>query len=104
MEPGGMAILFVRDNGLGISPSETESIFRPFFSTKGSRGTGLGLPLSRKILREHGGDLTVLSEPGRQTEFRIKLPIRAAGPVPGSIPKQSMTPATKVMPALIRPE
>ena len=104
MEPGGMAILFVRDNGLGISPSETESIFRPFFSTKGSRGTGLGLPLSRKILREHGGDLTVLSEPGRQTEFRIKLPIRATGPVPGSIPKQSMTPATKVMPALIRPE
>jgi signal transduction histidine kinase len=49
----------VSDNGPGVPPEERERIFEPFMSTKGSRGTGLGLPVSRKIMREHHGDLTL---------------------------------------------
>ena len=53
------------DNGTGIPPEKVEDIFRPFVSTKGSKGTGLGLAVSRKILREHGGDILVQSRAGQ---------------------------------------
>jgi len=101
-----LAVIAVRDNGSGIPASEYESIFRPFFSTKGSRGTGLGLPVSRKILREHGGDLTVQSDPGRQTEFRIRLPIKAPGSGSGSqesFSLQSSESSTRSVPSLSDP-
>ena len=107
MEAGGLAIIAVRDNGSGIPASEYESIFRPFFSTKGSRGTGLGLPVSRKILREHGGDLTVQSDPGRQTEFRIRLPIKAPVPVTGQqagVDLQTPASPTRIIPSLGKPD
>jgi signal transduction histidine kinase len=55
----GFAEIRVRDNGPGIPPDKREEVFKPFVSTKGSRGTGLGLPVSRKTLREHGGDVRV---------------------------------------------
>jgi len=58
-----------------------DSIFEPFFSTKGSRGTGLGLAVSRKIAREHGGDLTLEDQPGGGALFRITVPGRAEKPV-----------------------
>ena len=61
---------------LGIAPEEVEGIFEIFASTKGTRGTGLGLPVSRKIAREHGGDITVESAPGRGAKFIIELPMR----------------------------
>jgi signal transduction histidine kinase len=47
-------------------------------STKGSRGTGLGLAVSRKILREHGGDIVLRSEVGKGSTFALRLPLRAA--------------------------
>ena len=50
--------LIVSDTGPGVPAEMKEEIFKPFVSSKGNRGTGLGLPVSRKILREHGGDLT----------------------------------------------
>src|SRR5262249_6744640 len=49
----------VSDNGVGIDESEIDSIFQIFASSKGSRGTGLGLPVSQKIIREHGGTIRV---------------------------------------------
>ncbi len=64
------------DNGPGIPAEKLDDIFKPFVSTKGARGTGLGLPVSRKILREHGGDLTAASEPGQGTRFVFRLPMR----------------------------
>ncbi|MGL4421684.1 MAG: ATP-binding protein [Gemmataceae bacterium] len=67
-------VLTVSDNGPGVTPEKAEDIFRPFVSTKGSRGTGLGLPVSRKILREHGGDLTVESGPVSGALFRLVWP------------------------------
>jgi len=66
----------VADNGTGISPEKLSEIFRPFVSTKGSRGTGLGLAVSRKILREHGGDILVQSQPGQGSTFILRLPLR----------------------------
>lgn len=71
------ACVEVVDNGPGIRAEQLEDIFRPFMSTKGSRGTGLGLPVSRKILREHGGDILVESEPGRGSRFSLRLPLRS---------------------------
>jgi nitrogen-specific signal transduction histidine kinase len=69
--------LEVRDNGAGIPPEKINDIFRPFVSTKGTRGTGLGLAVSRKILREHGGDVLVRSEPGKGSLFILRLPLRS---------------------------
>lgn len=70
----------VRDNGPGIPESEHESIFDVFSSTKGARGTGLGLPVTRKIAREHGGDVVVRSQIGSGTEFVVELPLRTEAP------------------------
>ncbi len=67
----------VADNGPGIPPEKMEDIFKPFVSSKGAKGTGLGLPVSRKILREHGGDIVVVSNPGKATKFILRLPIRS---------------------------
>jgi signal transduction histidine kinase len=67
----------VRDNGSGIPPEKLEEIFKPFVSTKGSKGTGLGLAVSRKVLREHGGDIVVESKIGQGSLFTLRLPLRS---------------------------
>lgn len=67
----------VKDNGPGIAPEKLTDIFKPFVSSKGSRGTGLGLAVSRKILREHGGDILVKSEVGKGSVFTLRLPLRS---------------------------
>ena len=65
----------IRDNGSGIPPDIIEDIFNPFFTTKPpDQGTGLGLALSSDIVRQHGGEIRVESEPGAFTEFIVKLP------------------------------
>jgi signal transduction histidine kinase len=69
--------LQVRDNGSGIPADKLPDLFRPFVSTKGARGTGLGLAVSRKILREHGGDIEVQSQPGQGSLFTLRLPARS---------------------------
>lgn len=65
----------VTDNGLGIPEDELPRVFNLFESTKGARGTGLGLPVSQKILREHGGEITVESQQGEGTRFRLSWPL-----------------------------
>jgi signal transduction histidine kinase len=68
-------IVEVLDNGPGVSPEDREKIFSLFESRKGMRGTGLGLPVSAKIMREHGGDIQVTDpDHGRGTCFRLRLP------------------------------
>lgn len=65
----------VADNGAGIPPELMDKIFSPFVSQKkGSKGTGLGLPVSHKIVQEHGGRITVQSDPKSGTSFVIELP------------------------------
>jgi two-component system, NtrC family, sensor kinase len=68
----------VTDNGEGIAAEDHERIFSLFESKKGARGTGLGLPVSRKILREHGGDVDVDSTPGHGTTFILRWPLHDA--------------------------
>lgn len=64
----------VADNGCGISPEKTATIFEPFITYK-KKGTGLGLPIARRIASAHGGSLTVNSEPGKKTSFTLSLPV-----------------------------
>jgi len=66
--------VIVKDNGSGISPDDLEQIFGLFVSKKGGRGTGLGLPVSQKIVKEHGGQIVVESETGKGSRFTIELP------------------------------
>jgi signal transduction histidine kinase len=75
-EPGWVRVL-VRDNGTGIPSQKQADIFKPFVSSKGAKGTGLGLAVSRKILREHGGDIVVQSQPGKGSLFTLRLPIKS---------------------------
>ena len=75
--PEGWVRIVVKDNGSGVPPERAADIFRPFVSTKGSRGTGLGLAVSRKILREHGGDIIVQSVVGKGSLFTLRLPLRS---------------------------
>lgn len=63
----------VTDNGEGIPQDRLEDIFIPFYSTK-KEGSGIGLPLSRRIMQLHGGELIVNSEPGEETVFRMMFP------------------------------
>ena len=65
----------IEDNGVGIPQSQLQTIFSLFESTKGNRGTGLGLPVSQKIIREHGGDISVSSVVDQGTSFTIRLPL-----------------------------
>ena len=64
----------VRDNGIGIAAHDLNRIFSMFESSKGNRGTGLGLPVSLKIAKEHSGTIEVKSEVGTGTEFELVLP------------------------------
>ncbi|MDP6717274.1 MAG: ATP-binding protein, partial [Pirellulaceae bacterium] len=72
----------VADNGEGIPEKDISKIFSVFESRKGNRGTGLGLPVSKKILREHGGDIVVASQVGEGSCFTLEMP--AIVPDPGS--------------------
>ena len=63
----------ITDNGEGIPENRLEDIFTPFYSTK-KEGSGIGLPLSRRIMQLHGGELIVNSEPGEGTVFRMTFP------------------------------
>jgi signal transduction histidine kinase len=65
----------VRDSGVGISSDRLDDIFEPFFTTKElGKGTGLGLVVSKEIVRQHGGQISVISTPGKGTCFTILLP------------------------------
>lgn len=69
-----MLLVAVSDNGPGIPEDQRAAIFNVFESSKGSRGTGIGLPVSRKILREHGGRVRVEGGPGQGTRFVLSWP------------------------------
>ena len=63
----------VSDNGSGIDYEIKKKIFTTFFTTKGGAGTGLGLLTTRKIVEEHGGKITVISEKGKGANFKIEF-------------------------------
>jgi two-component system, NtrC family, sensor kinase len=71
-------IATVHDDGPGIAPEHLTRIFQPFFSTKATGGTGLGLSVSQSIVAEHGGTITVSCEPGQGAKFVLSFPATAA--------------------------
>ena len=73
--PDGWAVRFlISDNGIGMNKKIQNKLFTDFFTTKGYKGTGLGLPVTKKIVHDHGGELTFQSKEGSGTTFFITLP------------------------------
>jgi signal transduction histidine kinase len=68
----------IRDNGVGVPDELRERIFSPFVTSK-SGGTGLGLPITKKLIEAHGGTIELASEPGRGAEFVLTIPKRGRG-------------------------
>jgi len=69
------SVIEVIDNGAGIAPAMMKHMFELFHSTKGNRGTGIGLAVAKKIVEEHEGAISVRSAPGEGTTFTIRLPV-----------------------------
>ncbi|MCM8777905.1 MAG: ATP-binding protein [Candidatus Omnitrophica bacterium] len=71
--------IWVEDNGCGIPEENKERIFDIFYSTKGNRGTGFGLAIVQKVVREHNGTIDVQSTVGKGTRFTIEIPVKNKG-------------------------
>lgn len=76
-QPDGTLVVSIADTGIGIPPGQLMRIFEPFFSTKPS-GTGLGLAIVQQIVKAHGAELKVHSNPASGTEFTIRFPAATA--------------------------
>ncbi len=88
---GQIAVITVADTGIGMSAATRARCFEPFFTTKGDEGSGLGLPMVYGIIKAHGGDIFVTSEPGQGARFVLSLP---GQPVqPDARPAQEPAPA-----------
>jgi len=72
LDDRGRPVIQVRDNGAGIAAENLDKVFVPFFSTK-EGGSGIGLSLSRQIMRLHGGSITAISKPGLETVFTLRF-------------------------------
>jgi signal transduction histidine kinase len=68
------AVVDIVDEGAGIPPENLPRVFEPFFTTK-HRGTGLGLPITRRVVEAHGGHVELQSQPGRGTTVTLRLPL-----------------------------
>jgi signal transduction histidine kinase len=91
-DEGRLVLILVSDNGPGIAADKLPDLFKPFMSTKGTKGTGLGLAVSRKIIREHGGDITVETAPEAGCAFVVSLPVQSplSVDVTGAMPKMEL--------------
>jgi len=84
---GDGAVFQVTDNGMGISEENQKKVLGAFFTTKGIRGTGLGLLLTRKAVTLHGGTISFTSTPGQGSTFRVELPAATADQPATSSPR-----------------
>ncbi|HJU05912.1 MAG TPA: HAMP domain-containing sensor histidine kinase [Nitrospiraceae bacterium] len=77
----GVMTIAIQDTGSGISPANLERIFTPFFTTKGKKGTGLGLYIVQTLVKKYGGRIHVSSEEGNGTTFTIYFPDTSPPPL-----------------------
>jgi len=73
-EDANYVVASIKDSGPGIKRTDIGHLFEAYFTTKGSTGTGMGLFLSRQVIKAHGGSIDVKTEEGKGTEFIIRLP------------------------------
>jgi CheY-like chemotaxis protein len=85
---GPQTLVEIADSGIGMSTDVQARVFEPFFSTKGERGTGLGLAMAYGIVERHGGQIAVDSAPGRGTTFRLTFPWARAAQTPAAAPME----------------
>ena len=83
---GDTVVITVTDTGIGMPEHVRRRVFEPFFSTKGESGSGLGLSMAYSIIRRHGGDIRVDSEPNRGTTFTLVVPCASETPSPPPAP------------------
>jgi len=76
---GKNLVVEINDDGIGMDRETRESLFTLFFSSKGNKGTGLGLFIANKIIEQHGGKIKVASKPNRGSSFRITIPMKPPG-------------------------
>lgn len=69
----GRCLVVISDNGCGIGAGSIKHVFKPLYTSKGAKGSGIGLSISKEIIEKHGGLISVESQPGKGTEFRITL-------------------------------
>ncbi len=81
---GSDGVIIVSDSGPGIPPEELPHVFDRFFRGRGARarGSGVGLTVARELVRAHGGEIEVASEPGRGASFTVRLPLASSEPRP----------------------
>ena len=72
-QKGGLACIEISDSGVGLTPEECQRLFTPYYTTK-THGTGLGLAIVQSVISDHGGRISVRSEPGHGAAFLIELP------------------------------
>jgi len=77
---GGKAVVTVEDEGTGIPPEHLHSIFRPFFTTKGNQGTGLGLSMAYGVMARAEGSITAANRPEGGAVFTLTFPLPQAAP------------------------
>ena len=77
-QENGIAVIRIHDTGIGIPAEMIPQVFQPFFRTGlgTSKGTGLGLTITKEIVDLHGGTITVTSEPGKGSTFTVRLPLK----------------------------
>jgi PAS domain S-box-containing protein len=86
----------VCDTGIGMDERDRSRCLEPFFTTKGERGTGLGLAMVYGMVQRHGAEVEIDSEPGKGTTVRIIFPVAAATPSPSAQPAASPDPAQRL--------
>ncbi|MFN8532320.1 MAG: ATP-binding protein [Dehalococcoidia bacterium] len=93
---GEIVVVEVADDGVGMSDEVQRRAFEPYFTTKGERGSGIGLPMVASVVDRHGGTIALASRPGQGTTITICLPLGSAPPPPPASPRPD-APAGRVL-------